>query len=299
MAPDRLAPPATVAFVGLGKMGFPMAARLVAAGWQVRAFDASPPARDAFAAAHPRAVRAGSPADAAKGAQLAVTMLPDGKVVRQVVLDQGLAEGLPRGAAVVDMSSSSPMDTQALGKDLAARGVGLIDAPVSGGVKRAQEGKLAIMAGGDPALADRCQGVLAALGTVSHVGTLGCGHALKALNNFVSACGLVAACEAMVIGKRFGLDPAVMIDVINTSTGRNNSTELKAKQFILSGTFASGFSLGLMAKDLGTAAEIADHLRVGAPMSHAARDLWAKAKGSLGQDADHTEIYRYVEGLDG
>ncbi len=129
-------------------------------------------------------------------------------------------------------------------------------------------------------------------------GPLGSGHAMKALNNFVSAAGLVAMCEALLIGRRFGLDPAVIVDILNASTGRNNSTELKAKQFILSGTFASGFSLGLMAKDLRTAAELAAHLGVAAPMSCAVRDLWAKAQGLLGPDADHTEIFRFAERLD-
>ena len=104
--------------------------------------------------------------------------------------------------------------------------------------------------------------------------------------------------EALLIGRRFGLDPSLIVDILNASTGRNNSTELKAKQFILSGTFASGFSLGLMAKDLRTAADLAEHLGVGAPMARAACDLWASAQGSLGPDADHTEIFRFVEALD-
>ncbi len=121
---------------------------------------------------------------------------------------------------------------------------------------------------------------------------------MKALNNFVSAAGLIAMCEALCIGLRFGLDPAVIVNILNASTGRNNSTELKAKQFILSGTFASGFSLGLMAKDLRTAADLAAHLGVAAPLSDATRDLWAQAESLLGPEVDHTEIFRFVERLD-
>jgi 3-hydroxyisobutyrate dehydrogenase len=296
---NSLESPAMVAFIGLGKMGAPMAAHLVAGGWKVRGFDLSPAALDAFAKANVNAIRAASAAGAAAGVHVVITMLPDGKAVRQAVLADGAAAALAPGGLVIDMSSSSPVDTCRLGQELAARGVGLVDAPVSGGVKRAVEAKLAIMVGGDAALVERCRPLLGAMGSSIHTtGPLGSGHAMKALNNFVSAAGLVAACEALIIGRRFGLDPALIVDILNASTGRNNSTEVKAKQFILSGTFASGFSLGLMAKDLRTAAELAEHLDVAAPMSRGARDLWAQAQRSLGPDADHTEIFRFVEALD-
>jgi 3-hydroxyisobutyrate dehydrogenase len=276
-----------------------MAARLATGGWKVRGFDLSPAALDAFARANPKSVLAASAAEAAAGADVAITMLPDGKAVRQAVLTDGVAVALRPGGLVIDMSSSSPVDTKRLGEELAARRVGLIDAPVSGGVKRAVEAKLTIMVGGNAVLTERCRPLLGAMGTsIYATGPLGSGHAMKALNNFVSAAGLVAACEALLIGRRFGLDPSLIVDILNASTGRNNSTELKAKQFILSGTFASGFSLGLMAKDLRTAADLAEHLGVGAPMARAACDFWASAQGSLGPDADHTEIFRFVEALD-
>jgi 3-hydroxyisobutyrate dehydrogenase len=121
---------------------------------------------------------------------------------------------------------------------------------------------------------------------------------MKALNNAVSAAGLVAAAEALLIGQRFGLDPAVMVDVLNASTGKNNSTENKLKQHILSGSFASGFALGLMAKDLGTAAELARHLEVSAPLSAASARLWQAASAELGDGADHTEFFRYIRDID-
>lgn len=300
MTDKRLEPPATVAFIGLGKMGAPMAGHLVDGGWKVRGYDLSATALDAFTEANPKAVRAASAAEAAAGADVAITMLPDGKAVRQAVLADGLATALGLQGLVIDMSSSSPVDTERLGEELAARGVGLVDAPVSGGVKRAVEATLAIMAGGEATLVERCRPLLGAMGTtIFATGPLGSGHAMKALNNFVSAAGLVALCEALIIGRRFGLDPSLIVDILNASTGRNNSTEIKAKQFILSGAFNSGFSLGLMAKDLRTAAELAKHLGVAAPMSRATRDLWAQAQGSLGPDADHTEIFRFVEALEG
>lgn len=293
-----LAPPATVAFIGLGKMGAPMASNLAAAGYPVRAHDVAPAAVASFAEGRPGVFRAGSAAQAAAGADVVITMLPDGKIVRKTVLDGGVASSLERGATIVDMSSSSPVETQALGADLAAMGLGLVDAPVSGGVKKAVEGKLAIMAGGDPALVQRVRPILATMGAVVYeTGPLGTGHAMKALNNFVSAAGLVATCEALIVGRRFGLDPDKMVDILNASTGRNNSTEVKAKQFILSETFASGFSLALMAKDLRTAADLAAHLGLAAPMSTAASQLWMEASRALGAGADHTEIFRFVERL--
>ena len=291
-----ISPPSTVAFLGLGKMGMPMATHLVTAGWDVRAYDLSGAAQEAFIRANPRAVRAGSPADAAAGVEVLITMLPDGKAVRRALIDGGAAAALPQGALVIDMSSSAPVETQGLGKDLAKRGLALVDAPVSGGVKRAQEAKLAIMVGGEPARVKWCKPLLASMGSpIYETGPLGSGHAMKALNNFVSAAGLVAACEALVVGKRFGLDPSLMVDILNASSGRNNTTELKAKQFMLSGTFASGFSLGLMAKDLRTAAELADYLQVSAPLTGAMAEEWTKAQESLEPGADHTEMFRFVE----
>jgi 3-hydroxyisobutyrate dehydrogenase len=298
MTADRLGPLAEVAFVGLGKMGSPMAAHLVSAGWKVRAFDLSSAALHAFVQANPRAVRASSAPGAAAGAAAVVTMLPDGKAVRKTLIDGGTAAALGRGGIVIDMSSSAPMDTRRLGEELAALGVGIVDAPVSGGVKRAVEAKLAIMAGGDAELVERCRPLLATMGSsVYATGPLGSGHAMKALNNYVSAAGLVSACEALLVGKRFGLDPALMVDVLNASSGRNNTTELKAKQFMLSGTFASGFSLPLMAKDLRTAAQLAAHLGVPAPLSRTISELWTNAEGALGPASDHTEMFRFLEML--
>ena len=289
--------PATIAFIGLGKMGVPMAARLLAAGYRLRGYDAAETARTRFAQAHPQATLRESVNDCIEGAAAVITMLPDGKIVANVL--RGAAAAIAKDAVVIDMSSSSPIDTEKTGAVLAARGLAMIDAPVSGGVKRAVDGTLSIMAGGDAAAVERCLPVLNAMGSaVFRTGKLGSGHAMKALNNAVSAAGLVAAAEALLIGQRFGLDPAMMVDVLNASTGKNNSTENKLKQHILSGSFASGFALGLMAKDLGTAAELARHLEVAAPLSAASARLWQAASAELGAAADHTEIFRYIRDID-
>jgi len=293
----QVTPPAAVGFIGLGQMGIPMSKRLVAARFAVRAYDAAPEARERFA------TEVGvdpvvSAVAACRDVSAVITMLPNGTIVREVlwgVAGEGALSTAASGTVVIDMSSSSPLDTRVLGGVLAARGFPLVDAPVSGGVKRAVDGTLAIMAGGDPAAVERIRPMLEAMGgSIFATGPLGSGHAMKALNNYVSAAGLVAAAEALLVGRHFGLDGEVMVDVLNASTGRNNSTEVKMKQQVLSGDFASGFALSLMAKDLHTAAEIARHSGLASPLSQACEDLWARADAALGPGADHTEIYRFL-----
>ena len=235
-----IAPPATIAFLGLGMMGRPMASRLAGAGFKLRVFDLSQKAVSDFVGAHPAALATASAKAAAQGADALITMLPDGRVVRQAVLEGSDAaiEGLAAGALVLDMSSSNPVDTQKLARDLAGRGIALLDAPVSGGVKRAVDGSLSIMVGGAAADLERARPAFAAMGkTVTLCGPAGAGHAMKALNNYVSGAGLAAATEAIKVGRAFGLDPNVMVDVLNASTGRNNSTEVKLKQFIISESY--------------------------------------------------------------
>jgi len=287
-----------VAFIGLGMMGRPMAARLVAAGFEVRGADPVPEARQALGEAGGKAFATAR--EAAEGAAIVITMLPDGKVVRDSLLGEGgAADVLAPGALVIDMSSSAPLDTRSLAGDLAARGFALIDAPVSGGVRRVHDGTLTIMVGGEAAAIARAQPLLAAMGkAIIPTGPVGSGHAVKALNNYVSAAGLAAACEAALIAERFGVDPAVLVDVLNVSTGKNNSTEVKMKPFILSGSFASGFSMALMAKDLRTAADLARQLGIGEAGTGGVAELWAAASTALGRSADHTEIHRYLAGND-
>lgn len=283
-----------VAFVGLGQMGLPMASRLLAAGHAVRGCDRSAEARAALATAGAEVFA--DPREAAQGTRTLITMLPDGVTVRDILLGpEGAADILPRGALVIDMSSSAPLGTRELARELAARGIDLIDAPVSGGRARALNGTLAIMAGGDAGLVERVRPILSAMGsTVIATGPVGSGHAVKALNNYVSAAGLAAACEAVLVAEKFGVDPNVLVDVLNVSTGRNNSTEVKLKPFILSGSYASGFSMALMAKDLRTAADLAAGLGVEARGAKDAAALWAEASAALGPGADHTEIHRHL-----
>ena len=286
----------TVAFIGLGQMGRPMSGHLAKAAHPIRAYDASAEALAAVAS-EIGATPCASAAQAAKGADVLITMLPDGKAVRTVLVDSGAAAALPRASVVIDMSSSDPVGTRTLGAELAAQGLTLIDAPVSGGVSRAKTAQLSIMAGGDADAIETLRPVLEVMGNrIFLTGPLGSGHAMKALNNYVSAAGLAAVCEALVVGRAFGLDPEAMNEVLNASTGKNNATEVKVKQFLLSGAFNSGFSAGLMAKDLATAAGLADAMGVEAPFAHECVAVWQKMVAALGAGADHTEFFRFSGG---
>lgn len=284
-----------IAFVGLGRMGLPMACNLLRRGFEVIGHDTSPAATHAFHLAGGRIES--DPASVAHDVSFLVTMLPDGSAVRDLLIGTGgIADRLPKGALVIDMSSSAPLGTRALGEELAGKGLGLVDAPVSGGVKKAIEGTLAIMAGGEADEVEAARPLLEAMGAaIIHAGPLGCGHAVKALNNYVSAAGLSAACEALLIGEAFGVAPETMVDVLNASTGRNNSTETKLKPHVLPRSFGSGFSMALMAKDLRTAADLADEMGMPALGAEKAAALWSAALASLGRDADHTEIFRHLE----
>jgi 3-hydroxyisobutyrate dehydrogenase len=196
------------------------------------------------------------------------------------------------------MSSGVPSVTQALAADLATYGVALVDCPVSGGVARARTGELAIMAGGAAGEVRRAERVLAALGTsVHHCGGVGAGQAMKALNNLVSAGGFLIGIEALLIGQGFGLDPALMVDVLNASSGMNNSTQRKFKQFVLSRRFDSGFGLDLMVKDLAIALEVGDGTP--APFAELCRELWTSAADLLGPGQDHTAVAQFSERLAG
>jgi len=296
--------PARIGFVGLGKMGQPMVRRLAAAGYRVLAHDLDGRAvRRACEA--PGVEAADSLRAIGERCDAVITMLPDGHVVRRATLGEGAAAdsllaGLARGKILIDMSSSSPVGTRDLGEMLAPRGVEMIDAPVSGGVRKADDGTLAIMVGGEARSTERCRPVLESMGRqIFLTGPLGSGHAMKALNNYVSAAGLAAAVEAVLAAARFGLDPGKVVDVLNASTGMNNSTLNKFHRFILSRAFDSGFSLDLMVKDLKTALEVARSSKTPAPVAEACVEAWSGAQAALGPGLDHTEVVRYWENLAG
>lgn len=281
-----------IAFIGLGKMGGPMASRLAAKGYRVQGSDVSPEARDQLRKAG--GAPADSPASAVTDADAVILMLPTSDIVESVILSDNLLDALPVGALIIDMGSSEPLRTLALAEKLASRQHLLIDAPVSGGVRGAEQGTLTIMVGGAEEAMERAQPLLEILGKPVHVGPTGAGHALKALNNLLSAAHLWITSEAMLVGERFGIDPKVMLDAINGSSGRSGSTENKWPNFILPETYNSGFALGLMVKDMSIAVALANSLGLPSPLGQESLRLWKQAQSELPPNADHTEIVKWL-----
>ncbi len=285
-----------IGFIGIGNMGAPMAANLVRAGYDVTAYDVAAEQAQHFARAN-NARATDSLAALGQSADLIITMLPSGHEVRGALLeaaDGALVRNLRASSCVIDMSSSDPVGTRRLGAELAAQKIELVDAPVSGGVPRAKDGTLSIMIGGAAGAVATVKPVLAKMGgRLFEVGPLGCGHAMKALNNFLAGTSFAAVSEAVRVGRTFGLDPAVMIDVINVSTGRSFPTDLVMKQHVLSGTFATGFALGLLAKDVRIAADLASQVGADAPVGRMISDLWAEARDAIGPEQDHSRAAEY------
>lgn len=279
-----------VGFVGLGTMGGPMCARLAACGFDVSAYDTDEEARRRTAAP---GVATSESISSLSGAGVVVTMLPDGDAVRTALLDRGLV--LAPGTVCVDSSSSDPGTTAVTGAELASRGVRFVDAPVSGSPAGAGAGELTLMVGGDDDAVAAALPVLRALGDVRRAGPLGAGHTLKALNNLLSAVNLAAAAEVLLVARRHGLEPAVVLETINASTGRNHATEHKVDQFVFSRTFASGFRLALMHKDIGIAVGLTEAAGVPAPLARACGRLWSEAAAALAPGADNVEVVRWME----
>lgn len=283
-----------VAFIGLGNMGAPMSRRLVDAGHHVVGFDPQQAARRSLDDAG--GTTAESAAGAIEGASVVILMLSGSSVVEAVLGDPAVLAALTPGTVVVDMSSSEPLSTRRLAEKFDGHGVPLVDAPVSGGVKGAESGRLTIMTGGAEPVLERVAPLLAPLGTARRAGDVGAGHALKAINNLLSAVHLLATAEGVAAGRRFGLDPEVMVSLINTSSGRSGSTDNKFPNFVLPETFDSGFGLSLMLKDMRIATRLAEDVGAPAILGDRAVELWARAGAELGADADHTEIARWVLG---
>jgi 3-hydroxyisobutyrate dehydrogenase len=288
--------PRRIGFIGIGNMGWPMAAHLVRQPDDVWIYDIDLDRAGRFVDEY-GGERATTLAELGRVVDLVITMLPTGQIVRHVMLEMengGLAASLPAGALVVDMSSSDPIGTQELGLALSKRGIVLVDAPVSGAVPRAKDATLTIMLGGDDrATIERAKPVLSAMGNrIFETGPLGSAHAMKALNNYVAAAGLAAACEALIAGRRFGLDGGAMVDIMNVSSGRNFSTEMFLKHLMEDEAYAPGFALALMAKDIKIAADLAEGLALDLPMLRFTDERWRAAVRTVGGEKDNMSVYR-------
>ena len=291
-----MATDAKIGFIGIGNMGGPMAANLIKAGFDVTVYDSDKRRLADFTKTH-GGTAAGSLAELGKGADIVIAMLPTGPIVRAVLLKEeggALAGSLAEGSIVVDMSSSEPVGTTELAAALAEKGITLVDAPVSGGIPGAAAATLSIMIGGDDeAIIARVMPLFDAMGkNMFRTGATGSGHATKALNNFLAATNFAVAAEAVILGRKFGLDPKLLTEIIQVSSGRNTAIDGAIPKQVLNGKFAAGFTIGLMAKDVKITGDMARDLGADAPLSQFMAALWEKARDTLGADADFTAAYK-------
>ena len=284
-----------IAFIGTGRMGGPMAARLLAAGHAVTVFD--PDAAAAAALARQGAHAAASAVDAAREASLVFASLPSPAIARALAADLAGVAGIE---IFVDLSTSGPAASQAIAATLAPAGIAAIDAPVSGGVKGAAAGTLTLMVSGPAAAASRVQPLLALFGRVIVVGEKpGLGQTLKLANNLMSAASLAIAGEAMAMGVKAGLDPAVMLEVINASSGRNSATQDKIPKHVLNRRFDFGFANALSFKDVRLCLDEAEALGVPMVVGAAVRQMLSITQQQFGAGADCTELVKVLEGWAG
>lgn len=282
-----------VGFVGLGNMGGPMSANVAKAGFELLVNDVDVARAEAHAAAI--GARAAKSIAEFSAADVIVLMLPTSKIVRAALFDENDQSRIDfkPGAVIVDMSSSEPNDTREIGALLSAAGAAMVDAPVSGGIKGAADGTLAIMLGGDDDGAiEKAVPVIDSMSRViRRTGALGSGHATKALNNYLAATAFAAASEALAIGEKFGLDQATLLEIIEASTGQSwNSTHVLGPQ-IVERKFASGFALPLITKDVVIAQQLAETLDMKAPLLETVSARFNEALDGLG-NVDHTLAYQ-------
>jgi 3-hydroxyisobutyrate dehydrogenase-like beta-hydroxyacid dehydrogenase len=281
-------------FVGLGNMGGPMAHRLIDAGHRLAVYDLREEAMAPLIARG--AERTNSSRAVADASDIVFFSLPEPKDVQGEALGiAGIAAG-KRAKIFVDLSTTGPRTTGRVAAGLAERGIGTVDAPVSGGVAGARKGTLAVMASGPRALMERVDPILAVFGKVFHVGERpAMGQAMKLCNNILSATSMAVTAEAMVMGVKAGLDPKLMLEIINSGTGRNTATENKFPNEVITRRFAQGFATGLMYKDVRLCLEEAEALQVPMWVGNAVRTMWQLANSELGPQSDFTEIVRIVE----
>jgi len=275
-----------VGFIGLGAMGSVMSPLLVKAGYEVYGYDIRANIDQSSG------VKQLDTLDDFAQLDAIILMLPNSKIVSEVV--NKLLE-INTKSILIDMSSSDPRETKKLGKTIEAKGLKFLDAPVSGGVARAKTGDLMIMVGGEEEGLEVVKDLLSVMGTVQFAGPLGSGHAIKALNNYVSAAGLIASFEALATARSFGIKPENFLKIINGATGKNNTTEVKLDKFVVSEKFNSGFALDLMVKDVSIADSLIKDLSSENPLSNDVLKYLSSTLQALGGNPDHTEVYKIIK----
>jgi 3-hydroxyisobutyrate dehydrogenase-like beta-hydroxyacid dehydrogenase len=284
----------TIGFVGVGRMGGRMARRLLGAGYGLAVFDTTDAAVAPLVALG--AKRLDSPAAVASEAEIVLASLPTPPIVEAVALGpKGVAEG-SRVKIFVDMSTTGATYAKRIAEGLASKGIEAVDGPVSGGIAGAEKGTVAVMVACSDGTFEKLKPVLENIGKVFHVGHQpGQGQTMKLLNNLLSATAMAISSEAVVMGVKAGLDPKMIIDVINSGSGRNTATMDKIPRCVIPRTFDFGFAIGLLNKDIRLCLQEADALGVPMVVGSAVRQLLAIATASEGADADMTELVKPVE----
>ena len=283
-----------IGYVGLGNMGGAIARRILREH-TLQVFDARPEVVGAFV--KEGATGADSLAQIGQNCDRVFICLPTSKQVRQVIFEsEGLAEHLAKGSLVVDMTTGDPVATKEMAAELAERGIDMIDAPVSGGPIGAERGTLAIMIGGPEALYQKARSVLDAVSpNIFHTGDIGTGHTMKLVNNVIAACNRAMAFEAVTLGVKNGLDPAVCVDILQKSSGRSYTTEVTFPQYILSGKPIQGFTLGLMHKDVALATKLGEDSDTPMHLANVVKEIFQSALNVRGRDADINTLLELME----
>lgn len=281
-------------FVGVGRMGGPMSSRLLDAGYSLCVFDTNPEAMKPLIARGARA--AGSPAEVASAAKVVLMSLPTPTIVQSVALgERGIARG-STAKTVIDLSTSGPGMAAVVARGLAEQGMTAVDSPVSGGVAGATAGTLAVMVSCPRATFPEVEPILKNFGKLFFTGEKpGLAQTAKLANNLLAAAALVVSSEALAMGVKAGLDPQVLLDIINAGSGRNSATQDKFPRSILTGTFDFGFATGLSYKDVRLCVDEAEAMGVPMVVGAAVRQMLAVTQAKYGADSDFTCIAKVLE----
>ena len=285
-----------IAFIGLGDIVGLIAAHLARDPFELVVWNRTAAKAEEFARNHKARVAA-TPADAVRDASVVLTCLPSSVEVEAVLHgENGMLASLRKGAVLVDCTSGDPPTSRSIAAELGGRGVEFIDAPVSGGTTAAKSGTLTVMWGGEITVFERVRPVIEAFGKkIVHAGAVGAGDAVKAVNNALLAVHILSAAEGLAVLVKAGVDPKVALDVINSSSGRSNSSENLIPQRVITRAFPRTFRLALLEKDIGIAAVMANDLRVWTPLISLTAERFHQAREKLGEEADHVEAVKMVE----
>ncbi|MEW9677223.1 NAD(P)-dependent oxidoreductase [Lentibacillus sp. L22] len=286
-----------VGFIGVGVMGHWMVNRLIEHGKDLIIYDSNRNALQPFEKSN--ANIANSITEVGEVSDIVILMLPDSSIVNEVITnDNGLIHSMEKNTIIIDMSSSYAFETQKMKAFLNKSNIRMVDAPVSGGVNGAKNGTLTIMVGGDKDDYREIESLLNCMGSqIKLIGDNGAGHALKAINNYLSATSMYATAEAMILAEKLGVDPEIAIETINQCTGQSFSTHVKYPNYVLSRKFESNFSMHLLLKDIKMAKAMASDSQMPMLLGSTVVEIYEAAYLMGRDEQDHTEIIKFLEQL--